>query len=94
MARAGLEQVGRHDEVLQHQLVPDHGPAANLAVVANVMSDRQRAQMLLTLLGETPQSGSALAEVAGILRSLAGAHLKKLVAGGLMRAQPQISGSS
>ena len=33
-------------------------------------------------------SGSALAEAAGISRSLASAHLKKLVAGGLVRAQP------
>jgi DNA-binding transcriptional ArsR family regulator len=43
--------------------------------------------MLLTLLGGTPQSGSALAEAAGISRSLASAHLKKLVGGGLVRAQ-------
>ena len=43
--------------------------------------------MLLTLLGGTPQSGSALAEAAGISRSLASAHLQKLVAGGLVRAQ-------
>jgi biotin operon repressor len=33
--------------------------------------------MLLTLLGGVPQSGSALAEAAGISRSLASAHLKK-----------------
>jgi DNA-binding transcriptional ArsR family regulator len=44
--------------------------------------------MLLTLLGGVPQSGSALAEAAGISRSLASAHLKKLVAGGLVRARP------
>src|SRR5260370_37194163 len=48
----------------------------------------QRDLMLLTLLGGRPQSGSALAEAAGISRSLASAHLKKLVAGGLVRAQP------
>ena len=41
--------------------------------------------MLLTLLGGTPQSGSALAEAVGISRSLASAHLKKLVAGSLVR---------
>jgi DNA-binding transcriptional ArsR family regulator len=63
-------------------------PDADLAAVASLMADRHRAQMLLTLLGGTPQSGSALAEAAGISRSLASAHLKKLVAGGLVRAQP------
>lgn len=63
-------------------------PDADLASVAALMADKHRAQMLLTLLGGTPMSGSALAEAAGISRSLASAHLKKLVAGGLVRAQP------
>jgi len=63
-------------------------PDADLASVAALMADRHRARMLLTLLGGTPQSGSALAEAAGISRSLASAHLKKLVAGGLVRARP------
>src|SRR5436190_20921546 len=63
-------------------------PDADLASVAALMADKHRAQMLLTLLGGTPTSGSALAEAAGISRSLASAHLKKLVAGGLVRAQP------
>lgn len=62
-------------------------PDADLASVAALMADRHRAQMLLTLLGGTPQSGSALAEAAGISRSLASAHLKKLVTGGLVRAK-------
>src|ERR1700738_3139466 len=64
-------------------------PDADLAAVAALMADRHRAQMLLTLLGGTPQSGSALAEAAGISRSLASAHLKKLVAGGVGRAPPR-----
>jgi DNA-binding transcriptional ArsR family regulator len=63
-------------------------PDADLASVAGLMADKHRAQMLLTLLGGTPMSGSALAEAADISRSLASAHLKKLVAGGLVRAQP------
>ena len=63
-------------------------PDADLASVAALMADKHRAQMLLTLLGGTPMSGSALAEAADISRSLASAHLKKLVAGGLVRAQP------
>jgi DNA-binding transcriptional ArsR family regulator len=62
-------------------------PDADLASVAALMADRNRAQMLLTLLGGVPQSGSALAEAAGISRSLASAHLKKLVAGGLVQAK-------
>lgn len=64
-------------------------PDADLASVAGLIADRNRAQMLLTLLGGTPQSGSALAEAAGISRSLASAHLKKLVAGHLVVATPQ-----
>jgi DNA-binding transcriptional ArsR family regulator len=72
-----------------HQLrCVDMDPDADLAAVASLMADRNRAQMLLALLGGTPQSGSALAEAAGISRSLASAHLKKLVAGGLVRADP------
>jgi DNA-binding transcriptional ArsR family regulator len=63
-------------------------PDADLASVAALMADGNRAQMLLTLLGGVPQSGSALAEAAGISRSLASAHLKKLVAGGLVQAKP------
>jgi DNA-binding transcriptional ArsR family regulator len=63
-------------------------PDADLASVAALMADQNRAQMLLTLLGGAPQSGSALAEAAGISRSLASAHLKKLVAGGLVQARP------
>jgi DNA-binding transcriptional ArsR family regulator len=62
-------------------------PDADLAAVAGLMADRHRAQMLLALLGGTAQSGSALAEAAGISRSLASAHLKKLVAGGLVRTR-------
>src|SRR5437868_7323388 len=63
-------------------------PDADLASVAALMADQNRAQMLLTLLGGVPQSGSALAAAAGISRSLASAHLKKLVAGGLVQAKP------
>jgi DNA-binding transcriptional ArsR family regulator len=63
-------------------------PDADLASVAALIADRHRAMMLLTLLSGTPQSGSALAEAAGISRSLASAHLKKLVAGGFVRVQP------
>jgi DNA-binding transcriptional ArsR family regulator len=62
-------------------------PDAELATVASLIADRNRAQMLITLLSGRPQTGSALAESAGISRSLASAHLKKLVDGGLVRAE-------
>ncbi len=62
-------------------------PDAELATVASLIADRNRAQMLIMLLSGRPQSGSALAESAGISRSLASAHLKKLVDGGLVRAE-------
>ena len=63
-------------------------PDADLAALGHLIGDRNRAQMLQILLGGTPQSGSALAAATGISRSLASAHLKKLTAGGLVRAQP------
>src|ERR1700755_2879360 len=67
-------------------------PDADLASVAALMADKHRAQMLLTLLGGTPMSGSALAEAAGISRSLARAPLKRVVAGGLVRGPPHPAG--
>jgi DNA-binding transcriptional ArsR family regulator len=62
-------------------------PDAELATVAALIADRNRARMLITLLSGRPQSGSALAESAGISRALASAHLKKLVKGGLVVAE-------
>jgi DNA-binding transcriptional ArsR family regulator len=62
-------------------------PDADLAAVGRLIGDPNRAQMLQFLLGGTPQSGSALASQAGISRALASAHLKKLTAGGLVRAE-------
>jgi len=62
-------------------------PDADLAAVASLIADRNRAGMLITLLSGRPQSGSALAEAAGISRALASAHLKKLVEGGLVQAE-------
>lgn len=60
---------------------------ANLAAIASLIADRNRAQVLLALLGGEPQTGFGLAEAAGISRSLASAHLKKLVAGGLVKSE-------
>jgi DNA-binding transcriptional ArsR family regulator len=62
-------------------------PDADLSVVASLIADRHRAHLLQVLLGGTAQSGTALAAAAGISRSLASAHLRKLVDGGLVRAR-------
>lgn len=62
-------------------------PDADLAALGRLIGDPNRARILHVLLGGTPQSGSALASAAGISRSLASAHLKKLTAGGLVSAE-------
>jgi DNA-binding transcriptional ArsR family regulator len=62
-------------------------PDADLATLGRLLSDPNRARILRILIGGTPQSGSALAAATGISRSLASAHLKKLTAGGLVRAE-------
>jgi DNA-binding transcriptional ArsR family regulator len=62
-------------------------PDADLAAVASLIADRHRAQLLQALLSGKPQTGLALAASLGISRSLASAHLRKLVDGGLVRAQ-------
>src|ERR1700749_3617225 len=62
-------------------------PDADLATIGRLIGDPNRARVLQVLMGGAPQSGSALAEAAGISRSLASAHLKKLTAGGLVRAE-------
>ena len=62
-------------------------PDADLAAIGRLIGDPNRARILQVLMGGTPQSGSALAEAAGISRSLASAHLKQLTAGGLVRAE-------
>jgi DNA-binding transcriptional ArsR family regulator len=62
-------------------------PDADLAAIGRLIGDPNRARILQILMGGTPQSGSALAEAAGISRSLASAHLKRLAAGGLVRAE-------
>jgi DNA-binding transcriptional ArsR family regulator len=62
-------------------------PDADLAAIGRLIGDPNRAQVLQLLLGGEPRSGSALAAAAGISRALASAHLKKLTAGGLVRAE-------
>lgn len=53
------------------------------------MADRTRAAFLLALLGGTPLPASVLAERAGVSRSLASAHLRRLAEGGLVRVEAQ-----
>lgn len=62
-------------------------PDADLATIGRLIGDPNRARILQILMGGIPQSGSALAEASGISRSLASAHLKKLTASGLVRAE-------
>jgi DNA-binding transcriptional ArsR family regulator len=62
-------------------------PDADLAAIGRLMGDPHRAQILQILLSGVPHSGSALASALGISRSLASAHLTKLTAGGLVRAE-------
>lgn len=62
-------------------------PDAKLHATASLIADRNRAQLLLVLMGGAPLAGSALADAVGISRSLASAHLTKLVAGGLVEAE-------
>ena len=64
-------------------------PDADLASIGRLIGDPNRARILQVLMSGAPQSGSALAEMAGISRSLASAHLKQLTAGGLVRAEPR-----
>ena len=62
-------------------------PDADLAALGRLIGDPNRARILQVLMSGMPQSGSALASTLGISRSLASAHLKKLTAGGLVRAE-------
>jgi DNA-binding transcriptional ArsR family regulator len=62
-------------------------PVTDLAAIGRLMGDPNRAQILEILLSGVPQSGSSLASALGISRSLASAHLTKLTAGGLVRAE-------
>ena len=60
---------------------------ADLAAVAALMGDGNRASMLLALLGGDELPARELAERAGVSSSLASAHLGKLTAGGLVVAE-------
>ncbi|WP_017934326.1 helix-turn-helix domain-containing protein [Nocardioides sp. Iso805N] len=57
---------------------------ADIARVADLMADRARSRILLALVGGRELSASLLAEEAGVSRSTASAHLKRLTEGGLI----------
>src|SRR6266571_2098028 len=59
---------------------------ADLAAIGTLLADRTRATILLTLLngGLTPASARA-----GVSRSLASLHLRKLVEGGMLAVEPR-----
>jgi DNA-binding transcriptional ArsR family regulator len=61
---------------------------ADLARIGALLADRSRVAMLLALLGGRPMSASALAGAAGVSASLASAHLRKLIDGGLLVVEP------
>jgi DNA-binding transcriptional ArsR family regulator len=61
---------------------------AELARIGSLLADRTRVAMVLALLGGRPMSASALADAAGASASLASAHLRKLVDGGLLVVEP------
>lgn len=61
---------------------------ADLAAVGALLSDRTRATILTTLLNGGLTPASQLAERAGVSRSLASSHLRKLTEGGLITVQP------
>jgi DNA-binding transcriptional ArsR family regulator len=61
---------------------------ADLAAIGALLSDRTRATILTTLLNGGLTPASQLADRAGVSRSLASSHLRKLTEGGLITVQP------
>ena len=62
---------------------------ADLARVAELIADRARSRMLLALTSGRELAASLLAEEAGVSRSTASAHLKRLTEGGLVAVRAQ-----
>lgn len=62
---------------------------ADLATIGALISDRTRATILTTLLNGGLTPASTLAERAGVSRSLASAHLRRLTEGGLIVVEPR-----
>lgn len=62
---------------------------ADLAAIGALLSDRTRATILTTLLNGGLTPASTLAERAGVSRSLASAHLRRLTEGRLIVVEPR-----
>jgi DNA-binding transcriptional ArsR family regulator len=62
---------------------------ADLASIGALLSDTTRAAILRTLLNGGLTPASVLAETAGVSRSLASGHLRRLTEGGLIVVEPQ-----
>jgi DNA-binding transcriptional ArsR family regulator len=62
---------------------------ADLAAIGALLSDRTRATILTILLNGGLTPASVLAERAGVSRSLASSHLRKLTDGGLIAVEPK-----
>src|SRR5690349_4204388 len=60
-----------------------------LAEVAALLGDEGRAGMVLALWGGEARPAGELARIAGVTPATASAHLARLVAGGLLRAEPR-----
>lgn len=65
---------------------------ADLSRVADLFADRARSRILLALISGRELSASMLAQEAGVSRSTASAHLKKLTEGGLIAVRAQGKG--
>jgi DNA-binding transcriptional ArsR family regulator len=63
--------------------------AANISKTAFLVADPARASMLCALMGGKALTAGELAEVAGITRSTASSHIKKLLEGGVVQIAAQ-----
>ncbi|SIS19177.1 ArsR/SmtB family transcription factor [Williamsia sterculiae] len=70
-----------------HHRVSPRGGDADLAAVAELIGDRARGRILLALSGGRELSASVLAAEAGVSRSTASEHLRRLSDGGLVVAR-------
>jgi DNA-binding transcriptional ArsR family regulator len=62
---------------------------ADLAGIGTLLADRTRATILLSLLNGGLTPASALAARAGVSRSLASLHLRRLLEGGMLAVEPR-----
>ncbi|MGW8352107.1 winged helix-turn-helix domain-containing protein [Streptomyces wedmorensis] len=66
-----------------------HAAGPDLAEFAGLLADRTRAAFRLALPDGRPWTASEPARTAGVARSTAGAHLDRLVSGGILAEERQ-----